>query len=114
MLKFLSSVCCVLYFVVLFCSSCPMIPAGCSQDMYQATTPNPHTLYGGLVGGPGMNDEYDDVRTDYVRNEVAVDYNAGFQSAVAGKYPLIDVSVSSLPSVCYSFLFLNAPLCLFF
>ncbi|CAG2243608.1 E3.2.1.4 [Mytilus edulis] len=42
--------------------------------------PNPHILYGALVGGPGQNDEYDDVRTDYVRNEVALDYNAGFKA----------------------------------
>jgi len=41
-------------------------------------------LYGALCGGPGENDEWADDRTDYVRNEVALDYNAGFQSALAG------------------------------
>ncbi|XP_045161147.2 endoglucanase A-like [Mercenaria mercenaria] len=65
-------------------SSCPMWPAPCSDFNLNADAPNPHVLYGGLVGGPGINDDYTDVRTDYVRNEVAVDYNAGFQSAVAG------------------------------
>jgi hypothetical protein len=35
------------------------------------------------VGGPDENDYYEDDRADYVKNEVATDYNAGFQSAVA-------------------------------
>ncbi|KAK7481398.1 hypothetical protein BaRGS_00027354 [Batillaria attramentaria] len=44
----------------------------------------PQTLYGGLVGGPDWYDRYNDTREDYVHNEVALDYNAGFQSALAG------------------------------
>jgi len=44
---------------------------------------NPFTLYGALVGGPDVDDNYVDDREDYVANEVACDYNAGFQSAVA-------------------------------
>lgn len=43
-------------------------------------------LKGGLVGGPGQNDDYVDNQEDYVKNEVACDYNAGFHSAVAGLY----------------------------
>ena len=35
------------------------------------------------MGGPDENDNYVDDRSDYVKNEVADDYNAGFQSAVA-------------------------------
>ncbi|WP_136517648.1 glycoside hydrolase family 9 protein [Cellulomonas telluris] len=43
-----------------------------------------HVLYGALVGGPGSpNDAYTDSRSDYVANEVATDYNAGFTSALA-------------------------------
>ncbi|MBE1877173.1 glycoside hydrolase family 9 protein [Myceligenerans pegani] len=43
-----------------------------------------HTLYGALVGGPGSpDDSYTDERSDYVSNEVATDYNAGFTSALA-------------------------------
>ncbi len=43
-----------------------------------------HVLYGALVGGPGSaNDAYTDDRQDYVANEVATDYNAGFSSALA-------------------------------
>ena len=41
-------------------------------------------LEGALVGGPGQWDDYDDRRDDYVKNEVANDYNAGFQGALAG------------------------------
>lgn len=36
------------------------------------------------MGGPNGQDQYTDDRKDYVSNEVACDYNAGFQSAVAG------------------------------
>jgi hypothetical protein len=34
------------------------------------------------VGGPNENDNYTDARADFIHNEVATDYNAGFQSAV--------------------------------
>ncbi|CAG2224740.1 E3.2.1.4 [Mytilus edulis] len=47
---------------------------------------SPHILYGGLCGGPGPNDDYQDNRDDYVKNEVACDFNAGFQTACAGLY----------------------------
>jgi endoglucanase len=44
-------------------------------------------LYGALVGGPSSPDDaYQDSRSDYVMNEVATDYNAGFTSAVARLY----------------------------
>lgn len=65
-------------------SSCPDLPAPCDWDEYNSAGPNPQTLHGALVGGPDVNDNYNDVRQDYVKNEVATDYNAGFQSAVAG------------------------------
>lgn len=42
-----------------------------------------HTLYGALVGGPDANDSYTDSRGDYVKNEVALDYNAAFTGALA-------------------------------
>lgn len=41
-------------------------------------------LYGALVSGPDENDNYKDLRQEYIYNEVTLDYNAGFQSAVAG------------------------------
>ncbi|XP_077996406.1 endoglucanase E-4-like [Glandiceps talaboti] len=46
--------------------------------------PNPHLLRGALVGGPDANDVYTDNRQDYISNEVACDYNAAFQTAIAG------------------------------
>jgi endoglucanase len=43
-----------------------------------------HILYGALVGGPkSADDAYVDDRGDFVMNEVATDYNAGFTGAVA-------------------------------
>ncbi|MBR7838737.1 glycoside hydrolase family 9 protein [Actinospica durhamensis] len=45
-----------------------------------------HVLWGALVGGPSSTDEPDDVTTDFVLNEVAVDYNAAFVGALAGLY----------------------------
>ncbi|XP_069105272.1 uncharacterized protein [Argopecten irradians] len=68
-------------------SSCPLSSQPCGWDFYNdLSQPNHHILLGALVGGPGNNDEYEDRRTDYVKNEVTCDYNAGFQSAVAGLY----------------------------
>jgi endoglucanase len=45
-----------------------------------------HILWGALVGGPSSADQPDDVTTDFVLNEVAVDYNAAFVGALAGLY----------------------------
>ncbi len=48
-----------------------------------------HVLYGALVGGPpSPNDAYTDSRTDYVMNEVATDYNAGFTGALVRLFDL--------------------------
>ncbi|KAK4290658.1 hypothetical protein Pmani_036457 [Petrolisthes manimaculis] len=65
-------------------SSCKDPPALCTWDDFNYNGPNPQVLYGALVGGPDENDNYNDVRSDYVSNEVTCDYNAGFQSTVAG------------------------------
>jgi len=48
-------------------------------------TLNRNVLYGALVGGPTRPDDfaYTDSRTDYVANEVALDYNAAFTGALA-------------------------------
>ncbi|NET04285.1 MAG: hypothetical protein F6K16_06050 [Symploca sp. SIO2B6] len=53
-----------------------------------APQPNRHTLYGALVGGPSSpnDDAYQDDRTDFIANEVALDYNAGFTGALAALY----------------------------
>ncbi|XP_002739247.2 endoglucanase A-like [Saccoglossus kowalevskii] len=65
-------------------SSCPNRPAACSTPYLSLAAPNPQVLYGALVGGPDETDHYRDMRQDYFANEVTLDYNAGFQSAVAG------------------------------
>ena len=67
-------------------AACKSPPAECNWSTFEdISQDNPHQLNGALVGGPkSANDEYQDVRTDYIMNEVTLDYNAGFQSAVAG------------------------------
>ena len=66
-------------------SSCPLAPAPCDWGSdFDKPGPNAHVLYGALLGGPDAKDNYVDDRKDYVKNEVTTDYNAGFQSAVAG------------------------------
>jgi hypothetical protein len=37
-----------------------------------------------MVGGPNENDEYNDKRDDYISNEIAIDYNAGFTGRLLG------------------------------
>merc|ERR1712012_606527 len=64
-------------------SSCPDMPAPCGDNEKNSPAPNPQTLTGALVGGPDNWDNYNDARDDYISNEVAIDYNAGFQGAVA-------------------------------
>jgi len=51
-------------------------------------------LEGALVGGPKSADDFDyaDDRHDYVANEVATDYNAGFTGALAGLVELFEVT----------------------
>lgn len=36
------------------------------------------------MSGPDSSDSYADSRADFQKNEVAVDYNAGFTGALAG------------------------------
>ena len=80
----------VLQLSLFFSSSCPAWTSTrnirkCGFDSLNRDGPNPHTLYGAMVGGPNERGEYTDDRSDYISNEVAIDYNAGFQGAVAGK-----------------------------
>jgi len=48
------------------------------------------------VGGPGADDSYVDARNDFIKNEVATDYNAGFTGESAS------LSHSLLGSWCSS------------
>ncbi len=58
--------------------------AASGTDHVGESGPNEHVLDGALVGGPDRNGDYTDLRSDYVANEVAIDYNAGFSGALAG------------------------------
>lgn len=49
-------------------------------------TEHRHILYGALVGSPTATDGFNDVVSDYVSNEVAIDYNAGITGALARMY----------------------------
>src|SRR6185503_14107392 len=42
-------------------------------------------IIGALVGGPGQGDDYADSVGDFQKNEVALDYNASFVFALAGR-----------------------------
>ena len=63
------------------------------DEMNNATAYHPtngHILTGALVGGPtdASGGGYTDSLTDYVANEVAIDYNAGLVGAAAGLYSI--------------------------
>lgn len=79
-------------------------------DGFHGDNPNPNVIYGALVGGPKSADDndYQDVRTDFIANEVALDYNAAFTGAVARLYaleggePLSDEQLAAVPEVTYA------------
>ena len=81
-------------------ASCESPPAQCTWDTFSDTSKdNPHELLGALVGGPSNEwDSYVDDRTNYITNEVTLDYNAGFQGAVAGLRSLACGNSSTTPS----------------
>ncbi|GLW10406.1 endoglucanase [Microtetraspora sp. NBRC 13810] len=77
---------------------------GSWTDQLSTPAESRHTLYGALVGGPpDPDDVYTDRRDDYVMNEVATDYNAGFTGALARLYreyggtPLADFPPAETP-----------------
>ncbi|NDD22204.1 MAG: hypothetical protein EBZ96_10050, partial [Synechococcaceae bacterium WB9_3_282] len=59
--------------------------SGVGWDGFRNGLPNKNILYGALVGGPSQANDfaYADVRSDYIANEVAIDYNSGFTGALA-------------------------------
>ena len=80
-------------------ASCPGPGQSCGWDYFYSGNPNIHDLKGALVGGPNHEDQWVDDRQNYAvrslwewikyqiyfqTNEVTTDYNAGFQTAVAG------------------------------
>ena len=55
------------------------------DDFHDSRIPNRFIVYGALAGGPQADDSYEDSRgwCCAAFSEVAIDYNAGFQSALA-------------------------------
>ncbi|XP_005101787.1 endoglucanase E-4 [Aplysia californica] len=64
-------------------ASCPTHGTCGSADLNSHAN-SPQILQGAVVGGPDLGNVYTDSRTDYQHNEVATDYNSGFQGALAG------------------------------
>ncbi len=66
-----------------------------------------HTLFGAIVGGPtdASDSAYNDLRSDFVSNEVGTGYNAPFAGALIQQYdnfggdPLSDAQLSELPGI---------------
>ena len=56
----------------------------CNWDDYNTADDNDSELVGALVGGPNQNDQYIDERKGSLYNRVSIDYNAGFQTTLAG------------------------------
>jgi hypothetical protein len=79
-------------------ASSPDVDASKQNDGRQ----NKYLLVGALCGGPvDANGTYQDIRSDYQGNEVALDYNAGFVGAAAGLYHFYKTgsTVSSIEGV---------------
>lgn len=81
--------------------------SGVGWDGFNNGLPNAHINFGALVGGPVKADDtaYTDLRSDYVSNEVALDYNAGLAGAFArsvelkGGMALTDQELDALPGI---------------
>ncbi|MGN1119608.1 MAG: glycoside hydrolase family 9 protein, partial [Oscillospiraceae bacterium] len=78
-------------FVVGFGENAPQSPhhrtaQGSWSDNMNEPSSHRHTLYGALVGGPDASDSYTDSVSDFNKNEVACDYNAGFTGVLAKMY----------------------------
>jgi hypothetical protein len=99
-------------YVVGFGKNSPVNPhhraaSGTDWSGFHGTQPNAHILYGALVGGPSAANDfaYKDLRSDYISNEVATDYNAAFTGAMArmvnrfGGTPLSDAQLDALPGI---------------
>ena len=73
-------------------ASCPPFTPGtagrnsptCGHEAFVNPGPNPNVLTGALIGGPDAADAFVDARDDYVKCEVALDYQAAFVGALAG------------------------------
>lgn len=75
-----------------------------ANNLIGPPTQSRHIIYGALVGGPGVADDYEDDRGNFQKNEVATDFNALFSGAVAkladdfGGTPLANFPVRETPT----------------
>jgi endoglucanase len=84
--------------------------SGVGWDGFRNGLPNAHINFGALVGGPSQPNDtsYTDLRSDYVSNEVALDYNAGLAGSFArsvelkGGVALTDAELHALPGITVS------------
>ncbi|MEB3316952.1 MAG: glycoside hydrolase family 9 protein [Cyanobacteriota bacterium] len=82
-------------------------PSGVGWAGFNNGLPNVHINFGALVGGPSQPNDtaYVDLRSDYICNEVALDYNAGLSGAFAanvernGGVALSDAELDALPGI---------------
>ncbi len=88
-------------FVTGFAANSPKNPhhraaSGTNSGQTEADNlPTEHVLLGALVGGPtNSNGSYQDLRSDYQCNEVALDYNAGLVGAAAGLYHFYQTGIT--------------------
>jgi hypothetical protein len=59
-------------------SSCdPDWEKPCTFDQLNVAAPNPSVLKGALVGGPDNLDTFNNTRSNYISNEVSLDYQSG-------------------------------------
>lgn len=80
---------------------------GGTWSNFNSPAPNDHMLYGALVGGPNEASDfaYEDSRSNYITNEVALDYNAAYTGAIArmvdnfGGDPLNNAELAALPGI---------------
>ena len=59
---------------------------GCNDgrsSYFYSNGPNPNTHIGSIVGGPYLNDEFSDLRSDYSHSEPTTYMNAAFVGSVA-------------------------------
>ncbi|MEB3295115.1 MAG: glycoside hydrolase family 9 protein [Synechococcales bacterium] len=73
---------------------------GSTTNNISSPTNNRFELTGALVGGPSAprDDAYVDDRSNYITNEVALDYNAGFTGALARLYGQSGALTTALPT----------------
>ena len=83
------------HWLVLVPTQCGTLPTSCSFNNFNSKQGNPIVLVGALVGGPKQSGSFTDDRKDYKTNEVAIDYNAGFQTVVAGLVEMVDSGIIS-------------------